>query len=239
MYQKIRSILYRNGYMNSPLQKFWVLLQKPFEKTMKVNKIKSVHRKGEKLLREFNSITQELNINCWLEFGTLLGAYRDKSFISFDYDIDMGMYAKDFTSEFQNILKEKGFRAVKCYYLVDVKNQSKNISEMTYKYNGIYFDVFLSYEKGEKRQLNVYTTCIDDVDTKFNCRQYCLDNANELVDVYINGIKCKSPGNPHNYLSSIYGENYMTPIQGWKQSNTNPVMKMLDSNLFYGLLYRY
>ena len=225
--------------MNSPLQKLWVLLQKPFEKTIKSNKIKSVHRKGELLLKEFNSITQELNIDCWLEFGTLLGAYRDKSFISFDYDIDMGMSEKDFTQEFQSNLKKKGFRAVKCYYFVDVKNNLKSISEVTYKYNGIYFDLFLSCEKGDRRQLNVYTTCIDDKDTKFNCRQYSLPNADELVDVFINGIKCKSPGNPHVYLSSIYGENYMTPIQGWKQSNTNPVMEMLDNSSFYGLLYRY
>ena len=239
MFQKIRQFFYQHGYMNSPIQKLWVLLQNPFMNRFMRNKIKKVCKNGEILITEVNRLSNELHINCWLEFGTLLGAYRDKSFISFDYDIDMGMYAEDYTETFKKEMKIRGFHLIKCFYLVDEKKNVKEISEVTYKYKGIYFDIFLSHKYENYRAVCVYTSCIDDKDTKFKVKQYLLDNYSPGNKVYINNIECLSPSDPHKYLSSIYGKDYMTPIQGWKPPKNNPIVNYLDSNQFYGFLYRY
>lgn len=239
MYQTIRRFLYQHGYMNSPIQKIWVLLQRPFVQRFHKNKIKYVHKKGELLLTEVYRITKGLNINCWVEFGTLLGAYRNQSFIPFDYDIDMGMYIEDYSDVFKMKMKDQGFKLVKCYYFVDARQNIKQLSEVTYKYKGIYFDIFLSRKGQHNRTVCVYTSCFDDTDTKYNVKQYYLDNFEPGNSVYINNIECISPSNPHKYLKSIYGDNYMTPVQGWVPPKCNPIVAFLPNNLYYGLLYRY
>lgn len=240
MYQNFRKFLYNHGYMNSPIQKLWILFQKPFLGLIERKKINYVHKKGELLIKDFTFLANKLNIHCWLEFGTLLGAYRDKSFISFDYDIDMGMNYQDYTQEFQEQMCRHGFRKVKCFYLVDEERKIKTMTEVTYKYKGIAFDLFLTENTEESRYVYVYTTCIDDRDSMFNVRRYTLPATSEKFKVYINGIECMAPSNPYNYLSSVYGDDFMTPIQGWTPSKKkNPIRTMLDNNKFYGLLYRF
>ena len=45
----------------------------------------------EELLLKTKQLLDEANIEFWLTCGTLLGAYRDKTFVSWDVkDIDIG-----------------------------------------------------------------------------------------------------------------------------------------------------
>ena len=63
---------------------------------------------GLEILEIFHNVSEELNKPIWLEFGTLLGAYRNHSFISYDYDMDLGMYSDQYDIDFENSLIEKG-----------------------------------------------------------------------------------------------------------------------------------
>ena len=223
IYKVFRKYLYDHGYKDSLIQKIWIFLQRPLQKRWKRNRIKNVHLKGEKLIRKFNAIAEDLNVECWLEFGTLLGAYRNRSFISFDNDIDMGINAIDFTENFQIKLKENGFKPVRAFYFVDRTSGLKEMTEIAYKYNGIYFDIFLSIDRGDKRKVFVYPMS-DKTDTKYVVRQYMLEKYKPGKYVYINSLRCKSPSDPDEYLKSIYGDNYMTPIKGWNPPLSSPIM---------------
>jgi len=46
-------------------------------------------------LRQIKKIFDKHNIDFWLDFGTLLGAVRDKQIIPWDKDIDLGMWRED------------------------------------------------------------------------------------------------------------------------------------------------
>lgn len=39
------------------------------------------------------------DIKVWIEFGTLLGAYWDGTFIAHDCDIDLGIYEEDISED--------------------------------------------------------------------------------------------------------------------------------------------
>lgn len=45
---------------------------------------------ADKILEEYENICKELNIVCFLLFGTCLGLFRDKNYIKGDNDIDVG-----------------------------------------------------------------------------------------------------------------------------------------------------
>ncbi|MFB0562330.1 MAG: LicD family protein [Candidatus Lokiarchaeia archaeon] len=46
-------------------------------------------------LREVKEILDKHGIEYWLDYGTLLGAVRDRRFIPWDTDIDLGVWSKD------------------------------------------------------------------------------------------------------------------------------------------------
>jgi len=48
-----------------------------------------------KNLRELKEVFNEFGIKYWLDFGTLLGAVRDRKLIEWDHDIDLGMWDND------------------------------------------------------------------------------------------------------------------------------------------------
>ncbi len=80
-------------------------------------------------LEEVKEVFDNNKIPFWLEFGTLLGAIRDKKIIPWDDDIDLGILAEYVDSKFikkklTNELEKKGFSV---YFLWDVMNIDKNL----------------------------------------------------------------------------------------------------------------
>lgn len=237
MKKKIRSFLYQHGYKDSLLQKIWILLTLPYKKYKENINIRNVQRKGDDLLNKIISISKECGVIIWPEYGTLLGAYREKSFISYDIDIDLGMLFSDFTSKFKNALAENGFKVVRSFYVVNQKTGMKEIRELTYNYNGLNFDLFLSDLVEEKRFIYVFPTRVNDIENKFNIKKYTVEFSTNFETVTINNNKFAYPGRIKEYLKSIYGDNFMTPIKNWQPPKDNPNMIMLKSTEVYGEMH--
>lgn len=60
-----------------------------------VSSLRILQNSAFHLLREFDAFCKDNNINYWLSYGTLLGAYRHKGFIPWDDDIDLGIMRSD------------------------------------------------------------------------------------------------------------------------------------------------
>ncbi len=67
-------------------------------------------------LKKVTSVLEEANITYWIDSGTLLGAYRDKSFNLYDHDIDIRCKAADLPedkmADLIHALWVKGFRDI-------------------------------------------------------------------------------------------------------------------------------
>lgn len=234
MKQIIRYFLYKNGYNNSILQKVWITLMSPYVNYKNRQKSKRIRIIGEDLLLILKRISEQVGIDIWPEFGTLLGAYRDKSFISYDPDIDMGLFSDSFTDELMTALLKYGIKRKRSLYLIDSNSNEKRLIEMSLTYKGLIFDVFLSDKVNENsRRVYVSYEKINELDNKYKVKFYTVEYSGGPVVVQINDIKLHYPGDASVYLRSIYGDSFMTPIKDWRPPKRNHILTYLDETKIY------
>lgn len=172
--------------------------------------------KGNKtLLVKVDEILTNKGLQYWLNYGTLLGAYRDHAFIKHDYDLDIGMWWKD-----QNGVKElflaNGFKLVNEFHFGAWDNPEK--TEFRFEYAGAFIDV------------DFYT--IDDTQMAFTFnpllkggidytqRHIKLPVIAERINNPIRGLERMEfighyflvPSNTEEYLVYNYGKNWRTPL---------------------------
>jgi len=90
---------------------------------------------GAQVLVHFAKSMQQAGLDYWLEFGTLLGAYRDGTFVPNELDLDVGAYLQD-APQVYKVLTQNGFRLVREFHVVGDNNM-----EQTYEYKGVTLDV--------------------------------------------------------------------------------------------------
>lgn len=103
------------------------------------------------ILEAIDSLCQRHGIRYWLDFGTLLGAFRGRGYIPWDDDVDIGMLREDY-ERFLNVAKtslpadlqlQDTYTDSKYYYLFSkVRDTKSNISPSNYMFNGIFVDIF-------------------------------------------------------------------------------------------------
>ncbi len=93
---------------------------------------------AEKVLSKVDEVFNELNTNYWLDFGTLLGAYRNKDFIKHDLDLDFGAYLSEYSINTEAVFNKHGFKKIK-EFLIDNGEYGR---EETYIYLGVSIDIF-------------------------------------------------------------------------------------------------
>ena len=147
-------------------------------------------------LKNVTNILQELNIKYWLDYGTLLGAYRNKKVITYDCDLDISiLFDKElFNSEsLCEILSQDYYimhHSVDSYICIYPKNNP----QFTMVHIDIYFWHIESKLVKSITWSNIYTP------------NHFYD---ELESVELNGLDFKCPRHLDQYLQFRYGIDFM------------------------------
>ena len=174
------------------------------------------------------------NYNIWLDFGTLLGYYRENDFISHDLDMDFGVQVSSL-EEFEVIEKyliNNGFNRTKEFYF------NKNLVELSYSYKGLNVD-FIIYKKEDDKVSSdtiFFMTNALGNPTRYEVYHYEIPFSG-LKECDFKGMKVKVPDNTQEYLRTLYGEDFETPNTNynWKE---NPIYKQGDVELAEVILHK-
>lgn len=184
---------------------------------------------GLEALHEAVAATEECGGRLFLAFGSLLGAYREKGFIPFDYDLDTGLMAGERTDEMVDAMRRHGFTHLRQYYI----KATGRICEDKYDYKGVHIDVHYFYPAEEGK---VYC----DLCLPHESKPWREANASDGFPTIIRtlpesnfskqdflGVQVYEPDRTEEWLRTLYGEHFMTPDPKWtmgdhkKRSQTN------------------
>lgn len=196
------------------------------ERVVKTNR-KLLQDKGICALDAMSAACKEAGVSFGMEFGTLLGAYRNQGFIPYDDDMDLTMWVEDCSRDFENILLKYGFYKKRAFYLVTIDsngNSSKELTEIALDYNGLQVDIFFSFRKTEMTR-SIFVYCSPVVDEKMTAREFMLPIGFSPELVAIKNKQYPAFSNPKETLSLIYGKDFMIP-----RKNANAT-KSIQSNV--------
>lgn len=164
-------------------------------------------------------ITEEFdknNIPYWLDYGTLLGAYRDFTLISHDYDMDIGVeikYADKIKRVLENAISDCKFEKLPFAKWID--NQ---IYQIKFKnqvgIEPLWLDVYF-FERKEKFLYSNFLS--NDGEIKCKTNLYQIEN---LETIKLGHYYFKCPSDVPKFLKIRYGNDFMIP-----QSRCNSLNK--------------
>ncbi|MGE7090252.1 LicD family protein [Lysinibacillus sp. NPDC048646] len=164
-----------------------------YEFNQRINHSMDLNVARENLLTVVETL-DSFKIDCWLIFGTLLGAVREKDFIVHDKDTDVGVFYKDKYKivEVVKVLLEKGFQ------LIRTEEGDTLISLMR---NNEYLDLYLFRKKNISNQ------------SKWFCVGFYINGEffNRFEEIEFLDRKFNIPNNSEKLLSELYGGDWKIP----------------------------
>lgn len=167
------------------------------------------------------------NYDIWLDFGTLLGMYRDNGLIKHDKDMDFGIIIEDYNDfqEKETVLLCNGFKKTRELYY------DNEIMEISYDYNGLNVDFIIYKKDGDYVKSVVVGYLLDALNRpcKFESSRYAIAFSG-LKEYDVDGIKVKIPVNVHEYLEYQYEKDFLIPnkFYDWRD---NPMYEKVDESL--------
>lgn len=176
---------------------------------------------GTELLQIFAKSLNNNNILFWLEFGSLLGYYREHDFIKHDCDIDFGIYLHD-ANKTREILENVGFK------LIHQFKASDGGLEECYKYKHTSIDIFYFREDKDTLYCNSfvprYPLIIHNIikSKDYLVKRIDIPKQPFIKDTY-KGAIINVPKDCTKHLKMHYGESFMTPNPNfnYKKEATN------------------
>ena len=187
---------------------------------------------AEELLRKFVTCMDEHDITYWLEFGTLLGAYRDHEFIPNDFDLDVGTYLENANIVYCS-LTNNGFRLVREFHVV-----GENGLEQTYEYKGVTIDVMYFFKKENNLWCNGVTLPPrrkwEKVTTTMVTAHWFSPFG--TTTILFKGLNVKVPDNTESHLIEIFGTGYKVYDPDFK-GDLNKTRYPLSEKTAIGFVY--
>ncbi len=190
-------------------------------------------KNAEKVLATIDSVLTDMGLEYWLEFGTLLGAVREKDFIAHDLDLDIAMWLKDKSIELEKKLTGVGFKKTRDFKV----DGGKYALEETYQLLGVDIDIFyytrISATEGvchafyPLKEVSAYKT--------IEIRGGLVPEENTLPIEGVEMISFKGKKYPAPYpidkhLIARYGKNYMIKNKKWTpdENKTKSIKNLYD-----------
>lgn len=193
----------------------------PNEMYMKRRK-DSIQKYGYEVIAMIYDVAKELQLDIWIDGGTLLGYVRESVLMKHDYDVDFALYSLDkaVRRHLLEALKMHG-----CTLVRGVDDGEKQYTD-SFEYKGVIFD-FNYYFKGDG-----YSYYYEhDVNLEHGIEEEFIGREGKIVyihgyDIYkcivtddgveegrfFNGCPCVVPKNAARRLEEIYGSNWRVPI---------------------------
>jgi len=167
---------------------------------------------ARKNLLDMKKILEEHHVNFFLLYGTVLGALREKDFISHDTDTDIGIFEKEKANLIESIpsLLDAGFTLIRTKFPDDL---------VTFMREDEYIDIGIFTK--EKHALKEYYTYQGNlIDLHF------LDTLEEIEFL---GEKFYVPSSTELFLEKNYGKDWRIPCKD------EPAMNLGYKNSYYRL----
>ena len=182
--------------------------------------VRKMRKNGLEMLQMADQAFTSMGVQAFLTFGTLLGAYRDKGFIAYDPDVDLGVIDGILPKNMYEVMAKHGFQLCK----QNIISETNQVIEDTYVYKGIHLDVFHYFEEGD----DYYTLVAQLHETKdwkeanatdgFPCEKVSVVKTEFQRQNFMN-IDVYMPIKTHEWLVDMYSESYMTPIKNWSEDD--------------------
>lgn len=182
--------------------------------------VRKMRKNGLEMLQMADQAFTSMGVQAFLTFGTLLGAYRDKGFIAYDPDVDLGVIDGNLPKNMYEVMAKHGFQLCK----QNIISETNQVIEDTYIYKGIHLDVFHYFEEED----DYYTLVAQLHETKdwkeanatdgFPCEKVSVIKTEFQRQNFMN-IDVYMPIKTHEWLVDMYSESYMTPIKNWSEDD--------------------
>lgn len=182
--------------------------------------VRKMRKNGLEMLQIADQAFTSMGVQAFLTFGTLLGAYRDKGFIAYDPDVDLGVIDGNLPKNMYEVMAKHGFQLCK----QNIISETNQVIEDTYVYKGVHLDVFHYFEEGG----DYYTLVAQLHETKdwkeanatdgFPCEKVSVVKTEFQRQNFMN-IEVYMPIKTHEWLVDMYSESYMTPIKNWSEDD--------------------
>lgn len=182
--------------------------------------VRKMRKNGLEMLQMADQAFTSMGVQAFLTFGTLLGAYRDKGFIAYDPDVDLGVIDVNLPKNMYEVMAKHGFQLCK----QNIISETNQVIEDTYIYKGIHLDVFHYFEEED----DYYTLVAQLHETKdwkeanatdgFPCEKVSVVKTEFQRQSFMN-IEVYMPIKTHEWLVDMYSESYMTPIKNWSEDD--------------------
>lgn len=204
-----------------------------YKDSIRRNRSAVFHAQALSVLADFDRAMTAAEIPYSVFAGTMLGAVREKGFISHDLDIDTCVWNDDYSPRIDEALAAAGFRLVRRF---EVEGGSM-AREETYQKEGVDVDIFYIYADAEfpTYQCDFVSApgCASHEESMqrhgyVGVRRIQFPLEYNFMRVPFENIEVSMATNAHEWLSHRYGPTYMTPDPTFHDKGDNPDIRLWE-----------